>query len=936
MDSNKEIVPSNSFVTFNCKSVKRSVEGIRQLCKTADLIALQETWLLPHDLPYLASIDAVFGSTGTSAVDTTAGMLVGRPYGGVALLWRKSVFPCVAIIPCSSARICAIKIDLNNQKFIVCSVYMPVDCSENLSDFTNCLGHLSAIVEEGECEAVFLLGDYNAHPGQPFFNELKMFCSEQNWICDDVSKLDSNSFTYVSDVHGTGRWLDHCIVTESAHKLITSTRILYDVYWSDHFPLLIECRLNCVVPKVSPKNTFCNEVKWGNRTDEQINHYTELCNRNLKLVDFPSDFIKCSYGYCNDVCHRNVIDNLYKNIVSILSSAAIDTNKRNVCKQKKPAIIGWNKHVSAAHREARSKFEMWVLYGRPKQGFVYDEMVDSRRVFKSRLKWCQNHNYQLKMNILAIHHSKNDFGNFWKSTKRLNTGPGLPETVGGVSDVKQIANIFREQFTISSPLGPSSVLTPSAETKRAPNVVISGMTIARILKAMSTGKSPGHDGISIEHLKYAGVHLPRVLALLFNVCIAHSYLPEDLMRTTVVPIVKNRTGDLSDRSNYRPISLATTIAKIFDSVLNSVLEEHCTLHHGQHGFTRGLSTETAMLSLKHTVKYYTDRRTPVYACFLDLSKAFDMVSYDILWRKLKDAGLPDGYTDLLKFWYCNQVSYVRWANEYSEPYRMECGVRQGGLASPKLFNLYVDALVRELSGMRVGCHIGNVCVNNISYADDMVLLAPSVSALRALLGVCESFAASHGLLYNTKKSQFMVFKAGNKCPNIVPPISLYKEPLERVYKFKYLGHIVTDGLRDDDDIDRERRALSVRANMLAHRFSSCTDTVKITLFKAYCTSFYACSLWTNYTKKAYSALRVQYNNALRALLRLPRFCSASTMFAWAGIDSFEAIMRKKSASILYRVRGSSHSVLREMADSGDCPLIGHLLRRTRSLLEIKY
>lgn len=260
----------------------------------------------------------------------------------------------------------------------------------------------------------------------------------------------------------------------------------------------------------------------------------------------------------------------------------------------------------------------------------------------------------------------------------------------------------------------------------------------------------------------------------------------------------------------------------------------------------------------------------------------------------------------------------------------------GGLTSPKLFNLYMDALVRELSSMRVGCHIGSVCVNNFSYADDMVLLAPSVSALRALLGACETYAVSHGLVYNTKKSQYMVFRAGSKCPKVVPHIKLYNEPLDRVYQIKYLGHIVTDSLKDDDDIERERRALSVRANMLAHRFGRCTDAVKITLFKAYCTSFYSSSLWTNHTNKAYSALRIQYNNAFRALLRLPRYCSASAMFALAGVDSFEAIMRKKTASLLLRVRGSSNSVLRAIADSGDCPLIGNMCQKLKSLLEINY
>lgn len=74
------------FVTFNCKSLKRSIESVRHLCKTADIVALQETWLLPHDLSVLGNIHDEFEYTGKSAVDTSAGILTGRPYGGVAVL----------------------------------------------------------------------------------------------------------------------------------------------------------------------------------------------------------------------------------------------------------------------------------------------------------------------------------------------------------------------------------------------------------------------------------------------------------------------------------------------------------------------------------------------------------------------------------------------------------------------------------------------------------------------------------------------------------------------------------------------------------------------------------------------------------------------------------------------------------------------------------
>ncbi|CAF4759375.1 unnamed protein product [Pieris macdunnoughi] len=207
---------------------------------------------------------------------------------------------------------------------------------------------------------------------------------------------------------------------------------------------------------------------------------------------------------------------------------------------------------------------------------------------------------------------------------------------------------------------------------------------------MVRGKSPGHDGLSIEHLKFAGLHLPRVLFLLFNACIAHSFMPRDMISSIVVPIVKNRTGDLADIHNYRPISLATIISKVFDGVLNTQLSKYIKPHDNQFGFKPGLSTDGAILSLKHTINYYVKRKTPVFACFLDLSRAFDLVSYDLLWKKLEKIHLPQDTINILKYWYQSQVNSVRWEGVLSDPYRMECGLRQGGMTSPILFNLYVN------------------------------------------------------------------------------------------------------------------------------------------------------------------------------------------------------------------------------------------------------
>ena len=275
------------------------------------------------------------------------------------------------------------------------------------------------------------------------------------------------------------------------------------------------------------------------------------------------------------------------------------------------------------------------------------------------------------------------------------------------------------------------------------------------IKNMKRGKSPGHDGLSIEHLQNAGIHMPGVLTMFFNLCKGHSYVPQEMLDTIVVSIVKNRTGDIADKGNSRPISLATVKAKVFDSVLDSRIGGYVQLHDSQFGFRSKLSTESAIFALKHAVKYYSDRKTPVYACFLDLSKAFDLVSYDILWEKLRKSGISESLISILSIWYDNQRNFVKWLNALSEPYKFGCGVRQGGLSSPRLFNIYINELLVKLSSTHVGCHIDGEYVNNLSYADDMVLLSPSICGIRKLISICEGYAKQHGLIYNPKKSELL-------------------------------------------------------------------------------------------------------------------------------------------------------------------------------------
>ncbi|XP_028168859.1 uncharacterized protein LOC114358896 [Ostrinia furnacalis] len=390
-------------ISFNCKSVTRSAEGIRALCQSADIIALQETWLLPHDIAYIAGIHPEFDCYSKSAVNTGDGLLRGRPYGGVAIMWRKSLFTSVSIVQCNSVRLAAIKTVVNDRTTLFISVYMPCDTWDNLIEFTSCLSEINALIECNNIDSVFILGDFNAHPSELFFNEMYNFCCDQLWDIVDYDYLrNCDTFTYVSDINSSHRWLDHCITTKSATNSDVNIKVLYDIFWSDHFPLEITIDMGKLSYCKKQESDFkSDKAVWGERNQSQINKYFELCSEKLRTIDFPEEFRSCANRHCSSLDHKLIIDKMYDNIVCTLRGAAIATYEQKKLRNKN--VVGWNKYVKSFHSDARRCFQMWVLHGKPKIGYYYDNMKESRKLFKSKIKWCQDNEQKLKMQILATH-----------------------------------------------------------------------------------------------------------------------------------------------------------------------------------------------------------------------------------------------------------------------------------------------------------------------------------------------------------------------------------------------------------------------------------------------------------------------------------------------------------------------------------------------------
>ena len=187
---------------------------------------------------------------------------------------------------------------------------------------------------------------------------------------------------------------------------------------------------------------------------------------------------------------------------------------------------------------------------------------------------------------------------------------------------------------------------------------------------------------------------------------------------------------------------------------------------------------------------------------------------------------------------------VQWGNCWSAPFTVTNGVRQGGILSPYLFNVFVDDLSCVLRNSCQLCYVNGECFNQVVYVDDTLLLAPSPTALQNLIDICCHYFTSHQLVINYKKCKCMAVCPKSLRDLCIPKLFVNGSVLRNVEQEMYLGFIMTSCNDESDTISKETRALYVRGNMLLSKFRRCTQNVKKNLFMTYCSSLYCCSIWS--------------------------------------------------------------------------------------------
>merc|ERR1711991_328895 len=393
---------------------------------------------------------------------------------------------------------------------------------------------------------------------------------------------------------------------------------------------------------------------------------------------------------------------------------------------------------------------------------------------------------------------------------------------------------------------------------------------------------------------------------LFNRMLSESWFPQEWNTSITVPIPKR--GKPVTPSNLRPISLLSSIGKIFEKIVLKKLTANKklmnTIPNNQFGFVRGFSTREPLELLRSNVLFNMTKKKSTAALFLDLSKAYDSVKRKILIKKLQNVLDDSKILNFLEFFLGRRLTRIRINGAKSDCLFINDGVPQGSPLSPLLFNIYAGELL-------------NTRCNSLGYADDLVFFNHGTKCSKILEEMkndilkVQKIAEELKLKISEEKSSIVIFSNSKESkPTTVQIGNLNFKVTDTT---KYLGVTFDKKLTFKKHILEQERKLRWKSSKVEYLLSSYTniDTkTLLMLFKSHCLSStdYGCEVGIGTARTNLNTLEALEHKSLTKILGTPRTSSRTEVRALSNFTPIRKRWAFRVLKFLAKTRGEHRDI----------------------------
>lgn len=456
-----------------------------------------------------------------------------------------------------------------------------------------------------------------------------------------------------------------------------------------------------------------------------------------------------------------------------------------------------------------------------------------------------------------------------------------------LSDPVEIATAFNNHFTnmAQSPIKGAKISSNEYSVVHSMFLKpVSENEVRAEIMSLNNTNSEGYDEINTRIIKACTSELIEIMTYLINLSFSLGIFPESLKLSIVKPLYK--TGEKSDVNNYRPITLIPIFSKIFEKCMYKRLIEFCNkfniIRKEQFGFQKNKSTTLAIYSLLKIVLTNINHNYFTTGLFFDLSKAFDLVSHDMLLQKLEATGIRGITLQWLSSYLSNRQQRVtvtkidtsnNMTSHYSEFKSNKQGVPQGSVLGPILFLLYINSIITITN---------HKC---ILFADDISIIVTSdkksntikdhETEINNVIERLIKWLKENNLSINLKKSVYIQF---NKSNNVKHNIKMTIHRIHEVTQTKFLGVTLDQDINWKAHVDTVSKRINKFVYALKQIRNITNIKTSVTTYRAYVESVlrYGLIMWGNSTDQ--NRAFVAQKRCIRALCGLKPDESCRPMF----------------------------------------------------------